>query len=120
MLLVGLAGALGAVSRFGLERAISARRGARFPFGTLVVNVSGSFALGLLVGLAVAHGLDPTARRVLGPGFLGAYTTFSTYAYETFTLIGTRGRRVALVYAVGSLLAGTLAAAAGLALTGGW
>lgn len=120
MLLVGLAGALGAVSRFALERAIAARHLARFPLGTLVVNLTGSFALGLLVGLAAAHGLDPHLRRVLGPGFLGAYTTFSTYAFESLTLVGTRGRRVAATYALGSLLAGTVAAAAGLALTGGW
>lgn len=120
MLLVALAGALGALSRFGLERAVSARRWARFPLGTLMVNLSGSFALGILVGLATAHGLDPEVRRILGPGFLGAYTTFSTYAFESLTLIGTRGRGVAAGYALGSLLAGTLAAAAGLALTGGW
>lgn len=120
MLLVGLAGALGAVSRFGLERAISSRRWVRFPLGTLVVNLTWSFALGLVVGFAATHGLDPSVRRVLGPGFLGAYTTFSTYAFECLTLIGTRGRRVAATYAFGSLVAGTVAAGAGLALTGGW
>lgn len=120
ILLVAGAGALGAMGRFAVERGVSARSRARLPLGTLVVNLSGSFALGLLVGFATAHGLDPQASRVVGSGFLGAYTTFSTYAFESLTLIGTRGRAVAAVHAAGSLLAGTLAAAGGLLLTGGF
>ena len=58
----------------------------RFPYGTVVVNVSGSFALGLLVGLVTYQGLDADVRTVVGTGFIGAYTTFSSFSYDTFGL----------------------------------
>jgi len=118
--LVAGAGALGAPSRYALEWWIRTRWPTVTPVGTLVVNVSGSFALGVVVGLLLAHGLDPDVRTVVGTGFLGAYTTFSTYAYETVRR-GEEGHpRVAVTYAVGSIVAATVAAAVGLAVTGAW
>ncbi len=101
---VALAGALGAPARFAVEQAVRRIRPMSFPLGTFVVNVSGSFGLGVVAGLAIAHGLDPDLRTVVGTGFLGAYTTFSTYAYETVRRAEERERRTALRYAVGSIV----------------
>ena len=115
---VGIAGAIGAPARFVIERVIRTRWPTDWPWGTFVVNVSGSLALGLVVGLVLAQGVDPDVRTIVGTGFLGAYTTFSTYAYETVR-VGTVPRRgLAVGYAVGSVVASVLAAAIGLAITG--
>jgi CrcB protein len=110
---VALAGALGAVARYLLDLVIRHRIGHDQPWGTFVVNVTGSFALGLVTG-ALASG---TLRTVVGTGFLGAYTTFSAYAFESITLLE-RNRTNATTYAIASLLGGTAAAAGGLALGG--
>ena len=101
-LLVALGGALGAASRYLVERAVSRRRGE--PWGTFAVNVSGSFLLGLLLGLAPSDDIV----TVLGVGVLGSYTTFSAYAVEVV-----RGARL---YAVASVVVGVLGAALGLGL----
>jgi len=117
---VAAAGAVGAPARFGLERVMRARWPADWPWGTFFVNVSGSLALGIVVGLVLAQGVDGDVRTIVGTGFLGAYTTFSTYAYETVR-VGTVPRRgLAVGYAFGSVLASVLAAAVGLAITGAW
>jgi CrcB protein len=78
--LVGIAalGGVGAVGRFLLDGAVAARTGRGFPWGTLAVNLSGAFALGLITGAA----LSADGLRLLGTGLLGAYTTFSTWAFE--------------------------------------
>jgi len=117
---VALAGAVGAPARYGVERVMRARWPADWPWGTFVVNVSGSLALGVVVGLVLAHGVDADVRTIVGTGFLGAYTTFSAYAYETVR-VGTVPRRgLAAAYGFGSVLASMLAAAVGLAVTGAW
>lgn len=110
---VALAGALGAATRFLLDRTVRHRLGHDQPWGTLAVNVTGSLALGIMVG-AVADG---TLRTVVGAGFLGAYTTFSAFAFETVTLTN-RDRAKAATYAISSMLFGIAAGAAGLSL--GW
>jgi fluoride exporter len=117
---VALAGAAGAPARFVVERVARTRWPSRWPWGTFAVNVSGSLALGVLVGLALAQGLDPDVRTVAGTGFLGAYTTFSTYAYETVRVAADRPSRrgLAVAYASGSVVASVLAAVVGLALAG--
>jgi CrcB protein len=79
---VGLLGGLGAVGRLLLDGALARRVRGGFPFGTLAVNLSGAFALGLLVGAAAGTG----AYRLLGIGLLGGYTTFSTWALESHRL----------------------------------
>lgn len=118
--LVAGAGALGAPSRYALERWIRAQWASVTPTGTLVVNVIGSLALGFVIGEALAHGLDPDIRTVVGTGFLGAFTTFSAYAYETVRR-GEEGHpRVAAAYAVGSVVGATAAAGLGLVLAGAW
>jgi fluoride exporter len=117
---IAVAGAVGAPARFVLERTIRAWWPGDWPWGTFVVNVSGSLALGLVVGFVLAHGVDADIRTLVGTGFLGAYTTFSTYAYETVR-VGTVPRRgLATAYALGSVLASVLAAVVGLVITGAW
>ena len=88
-----LAGAVGAPLRYVVEMAITARWRRAFPLGTLVVNATGSLVLGVLVGLGLFHGLSLAPRLVLGTGLCGAYTTFSTFAFQTVELAddGARG-----------------------------
>jgi CrcB protein len=106
---VGLLGGLGALGRFALDGRVAARLGRDYPYGTLAVNVLGSFLLGLLVGLA----LGGSAYRLLGTGLVGAFTTFSTWAFESHRL-GEDGRLDlgVLNFAV-SLVLGVFAAWAG-------
>ena len=87
MRLVAVGGALGAAARYLLDRTIALRQAGPFPLGTLVINVSGSVALGLLLGLAAAHRLPDGVVTWAGTGFLGAYTTFSTFTFETLRLL---------------------------------
>ena len=106
---VGAVGAAGAFLRFTVAGAITARRPSDFPFGTFVVNLTGGFVLGLLAGLAV-HG---DARLVAGTGFLGAYTTFSTWMVEAQRL-GEDGEWATMwLYLLGSMAAGLVATGAG-------
>jgi fluoride exporter len=109
---VGLVGGIGAVARSLIAGAIQARAGARFPLGTLAVNVSGTFALGLLAGAAPGDG----ASLLAGTALLGAYTTFSTWMLETWQLANERRRLAAALYVAVSLASGLAAAALGRAL----
>lgn len=111
-LAIACAGALGAPARFLLERAITRRHGHEFPWGTACVNLLGSFALGLLAGLVEYHGADLNTAKIIGFGFLGAFTTFSTFAVET-TRLSTRLR---VRYVAISVVGGLALAASGLAL----
>lgn len=113
---IALAGALGAPARFLLDGWLSDRLARTFPWGTLAVNVSGSLLLGLVAGLGLYHGLPQTPRLLLATGFCGAYTTFSTFAYETVRLAEDASVRQAAANTLGSLVAGLIAAAAGLGL----
>jgi len=115
---IALAGALGAPARYLVESFVRRVRPTTFPLGTFLVNVSGSLALGVIVGLGACGTLDADTRTIVGTGFLGAFTTFSTYAYETVRLAEGGSRSSAVLTAVGSVLVGGAAAASGLALTG--
>lgn len=116
VLAIALAGALGATLRFVVDGFVQDRLGPVFPWGTLVVNVSGSLLLGFLTGLALFHGFPGVPKAILATGFLGAYTTFSTLGYETIGLAEANSVRLAGANALGSLAAGLAAAAGGLAL----
>jgi CrcB protein len=114
--LVALAGAAGAPARYLVDSLVTARRDGAFPLGTFVVNVSGSLLLGFLTGLVMYHGLAPRVRVVLGTGLIGAYTTFSTFSYETLTLFEEGEPRSGFANVAFSLVVGGVAGAAGLAL----
>jgi fluoride exporter len=101
---IGLLGGIGAVARFLLDGAITERAGGAFPWGTLAVNVSGSFALGLVVGAT-----DDT-YRLLGTGLLGAYTTFSTWMLESHRLAEDNRLRLGALNLVLSVAVGVGAA----------
>jgi CrcB protein len=116
-LLVAVFGAAGAVSRYWLDGRVSDLTHGQFPWGTFVINVLGAFLLGLLVALTTERLLPhPNWRVALGIGFLGSFTTFSTYTYETVKLAEDGSVGLALFNSIGMLAVGILAAALGLAL----
>ena len=115
-LAVALAAGAGAVLRYVVDQVVQHRTRGEFPFGTLVVNVSGSLLLGLTTGLAAHHGLPATPTIVIGAGFAGGYTTLSTWAWESLALAEARDLLGAGLNVAGSFAAGLVAAAAGLGL----
>jgi len=118
-LLIALAGGLGAAARFVVDGAVAHRNHFRFPLGTVVINVTGSLLLGLLTGTVIAHGGGPNELQlVLGTGFLGGYTTFSTASVEAVRLAaGTRALALSFAHAAGMLVLSLAAAGLGLWLT---
>ncbi len=117
IVLVALGGAVGAVTRYVVDGWVSARTGGEFPFGTLAINLSGSFVIGLLFALAIEGDLLPSSIR--GPvmiGFVGAYTTFSTLMLESWRLVEDGAAALALANLAGSTLLGIVAVVAGLTL----
>lgn len=115
-LLVGLGAAFGAVARYVIDQAVTRNRASAFPAGTWVINITGSFVLGVLTGLASHHGLRPDVVTVIGTGVCGGYTTFSTFSFETIRLTEDGSGLVAVGNIVGSIAAGLAAAALGLSL----
>jgi CrcB protein len=111
-----IASAVGAPSRYLLDGWVQDRTRGAFPWGTFLVNVSGCLALGLLTGLGLYHGLGATTRTVVGTGGLGAYTTFSTFTFETVRLAEEGAVADAALNIGASLVVGLAAAGAGLAL----
>ena len=116
VLLIAVLGGLGAASRFVVDGSIRTRWSRVFPLATLVINVSGSFLIGLINGAHLYHGLGPTWLAVAATGFCGGYTTFSTAMAETVRLIQAGELRRATANAVGSVLLCLGAAALGVAL----
>jgi CrcB protein len=114
-LVVAAGGIVGAPARFLLDQAVTRRAGSGLPWGTLVINLSGSLLLGFLTGLTLAGHLSPAAKALLGTGFCGAYTTYSTFTFETVRLLENGRYLGAAGNVLVSVLAGLGAAAAGLA-----
>jgi len=117
-LLIAVCGGVGAVSRFVVDAEVRRRVRGSFPVGTFVINVLGSFVLGILTA-ALTHQADwlsPTGKAALGTGFCGGFTTFSTASVETARLWLTRGRSEGSRYAAATAVASLLAALLGLAL----
>ena len=114
---VALGSAVGGATRYWLAAYIQRTTGATFPLGTLVINVTGSFVLGLLLRFALdTPACSPALRLALTTGFCGGYTTFSTFSYETITLIEQGDWRRASLYVGLSVVASLVAAFAGVAL----
>lgn len=121
-LLVGLGGFIGANARFVVARLVGAMFETTFPLGTFVINVSGSFLLGVL-GTIVAQRVMPNSeslRLALGVGFLGAFTTFSTFEFETHALFDDGSWLAATTNVFASLFVGLLAVRAGIVVAKAW
>lgn len=114
---VVLLAGLGAVCRYLLDQVVQHQHDSAFPWGTHAVNVSGSFLLGLVTGLALRHGLAAGPTTALSAGFCAGYTTWSTWAWESLALAESAAVRLAVLNVVGGIAAGLAAAAAGLAAT---
>ncbi|WFR64892.1 fluoride efflux transporter CrcB [Paenibacillus amylolyticus] len=117
ILWIGLAGVLGAVLRYSLGKWVSGLLGTAFPWGTWIINISGSLLLGLLYGWHQSAMISDAIWVIWGTGFCGAYTTFSTFGYETLGLVGRQRYASAAFYVVSSVVVGVLASLAGVGLT---
>ncbi len=114
---IAAGGAFGALARYGVDRFVSLRSAAVFPWGTFVVNVSGCLLVGFLVGGIVdRQGAPAWLRAALIVGFCGAYTTFSTFAQETTSLVDARDYAVALANVAASVVVGFAAVLLGQAV----
>lgn len=110
IILIAIGGALGSIARYSAGRAISGKAGNKFPYGTFIINISGAFLLGLLNGA----GAGRSVSLLFADGFLGAYTTFSTFMYESFNLLNSR-KLNALIYILSTLVLGMLGFSLGYA-----
>lgn len=114
-----VAAALGACARYLLDRAVQASHDTDLPWGTVVVNVVGSAVLGVVLGIAATLGLPDGFALVIGAGFCGAFTTYSTFAYETWRLVQTGRPYWAAAHLLVSVTAGAIALLVGT-LVGSW
>jgi len=120
ILLVALGGAIGSASRYALSYAVQSRTTSLFPWGTLLVNVTGSFLVGLIMRYALGgQAISAEARLFLTVGFCGGYTTFSTFSYESIRLIEDGDYRRAGLYIVSSVALSLAATVAGFVLARG-
>jgi len=109
-LLIAAGGGLGSVARYWVGSTISGRMGTRFPFGTFVINITACVIIGFaLTYLGKRTGMDPAWRFLVAVGFIGAYSTFSSYEWETLSTLRSGAFMLAALYAVGSLILGLAA-----------
>lgn len=111
---MALAGGLGAVCRFVVDGELKARVQGAFPLATLVINVLGALLLGIVTGLVLHHGTSPDLKLVVGTGFCGGFTTFSTAMVETVRLVQARRGGLAVGYLAATVVLGLAAAVLGL------
>src|SRR5579864_2966939 len=116
-LLIVVGGGTGSLARYLIGTAIMSRLGSRFPLGTLVINVTGSFLIGLIMTLLTEQlQANPNWRPLLVIGFLGGYTTFSSFEWETFSAVRDGGFWIGLANVVGSVTLGYMAVWVGAVL----
>jgi CrcB protein len=114
-LAVSLGGILGANARYLVSVYVAERLGTAFPYGTLLINISGSLVIGFFLTLATERlSIDPLWRLFFATGFLGAYTTFSSYTFEAAQLLRDGSYGLAFLYLFGSVLAGMIGVFAGI------
>ena len=114
---VAIGGALGAMARYGVAVMVAQFWTRQFPLATFLINVSGSFVLGFFTTFATEKSsIDPLWRLLVATGFVGAYTTFSTFEYETQRLVETGATMFAVANVIGSVLAGFAAVQLGVML----
>jgi fluoride exporter len=115
--LIAVGGSLGAIARYWVGSEVASRLGTKFPYGTFVINMSACVIIGFsLTFLGKRTGLNPAWRYLIPTGFIGAYSTFSTYEWETLSSLREGAFSLAALYAIGSLLAGLVAAWGGAML----
>lgn len=117
-LAIAASGGLGAALRFLIDGLIRTRTRGSYPFGTMIINVTGSLLLGLVTGLAVTTVLPEDIRLLVGTGLLGGYTTFSTASFETIRLAQDRRTIAALTNGIGTLILSVGAASVGYIIAG--
>jgi fluoride exporter len=116
-LLIAIGGALGSIARYWVGSTIAGRVGIKFPYGTLVVNLTACLLIGFaMTFLGKRADLNPAWRFLVPVGFIGAYSTFSTYEWETLSTLRSGAFALAALYAVGSLILGLAAVWGGAAL----
>jgi fluoride exporter len=115
-LLVGSGGFVGANLRYWLTLLSQKLAGEAFPWGTMLINVSGSLLIGIVLGLFLKGQMTESGRLLVAVGVLGGYTTFSAFSYEALNLVHRGQTFAALLYVLGSVVLGILAAAGGLAI----
>ena len=109
-LLIALGGALGSIARYWVGSTISGRIGTKFPYGTFVINITACVIIGFtLTYLGKRADLNPAWRYLFPVGFIGAYSTFSTYEWETLSTLRSGAFALGALYALGSLVAGLAA-----------
>lgn len=109
-LLIAVGGALGSIARYWVGSTIAGRMGIRFPYGTLIVNITACIVIGFsLTYMGRRAGINPAWRFLIPIGFIGAYSTFSTYEWETLSTIRSGAFFLAALYAVGSFILGLIA-----------
>jgi fluoride exporter len=110
-LLIAVGGALGSIARYWVGSSIAGRMGIKFPYGTLIVNLTACVIIGFsMTYLSRRAELSPAWRFLIPVGFIGAYSTFSTYEWETLTSLRAGAFAIAALYAIGSLILGLVAA----------
>ena len=116
-LLIAIGGAFGSIARYWVGSTVAGRMGTRFPFGTFVINLTACLIIGFsITWLGKRAGLNPAWRYLIPVGFIGAYSTFSTYEWETFSTLRSGAFALASLYALGSLILGLVAVWLGAAL----
>jgi len=109
-LLIAIGGALGSIARYWVGSTIAGRMGIRFPYGTLIVNLTACIIIGFsLTYMSRRADMNPALRYLIPIGFIGAYSTFSTYEWETLTTLRSGAFLLAAIYAGGSLILGLIA-----------
>ena len=117
-LYIGFGGAIGAMARYGMAGWVQERSGLHLPWGTLAVNILGSVLIGVALRYLEASPASAEVRALVTVGLLGAFTTFSTFSYETVALLEEGAFSRALTYSAGSLLLGIAAVYAGMSAAG--
>jgi CrcB protein len=112
LIYIGFGGALGSIARYKLGKCLTEKMNTAFPVGTFLINISGAILLGLVVGLRLPESIMWLAAE----GFLGAYTTFSTFMYEGFNLFQENEKMNAFIYVLGSLFLGIIGYVSGFGL----
>lgn len=118
-LYIAIGGAIGSIARYWVGSEVSSRMGTRYPYGTFLINITACLILGFSITyLGKRVELNPAWRFLIPIGFIGAYSTFSTYEWETFSSLRSGAFLLAALYAVGSLLVGLIAVWGGSLLAG--